>query len=122
MRERADKLLAADPTSVTAWKLLAGTAAQLGWLETAVFAREAVRELAPHDEPNLIALGEALLSLGRPETALAVAEEILRRRPVDGPAQNLMRQASVAQTMAKGNWEKTGDYRQKLKKDSRDSG
>jgi tetratricopeptide (TPR) repeat protein len=122
MRERADKLLAADPTSLTAWKLLAGAAAQLGWRETVVFAREAVGTLAPHDEPNLIALGEAWLTLGRPEAALEVAEGILRRRPLDGPAQNLMRQASVAQTMAKGNWEKTGDYRQKLKKDSRDSG
>jgi hypothetical protein len=29
-----------------------------------------------------------------------------------------MRQASIAQTVANGNWEKSGDYRQKLRKDS----
>jgi hypothetical protein len=115
MRERADKLLKSDPTSVTALKLLAGAAAQLGWKETAVFAREAVRELAPHDQANLIALGEALLTVDRPADALRIADDILRHRPVDGDAQNLMRKASIAQTVAKGNWEKTGNYREKLK-------
>jgi len=115
LRERADKLLKSDPTSVTALKLLAGAAAKLGWLETTVFAREAVQELAPHDEANLIALGEALLTVDRPADALRIADDILRRRPVDGDAQNLMRKASIAQTVNKGNWEKTGDYREKLK-------
>ncbi len=115
LRERADKLLKSDPTSVTALKLLAGAAAQLGWLETTVFAREAVRELAPHDEANLIALGEALLTVDRPSDALRIADDILRHRPVDGEAQNLMRKAAIAQTVTKGNWEKTGNYQEKLK-------
>lgn len=115
LRERADKLLSSDPTSVTALKLLAGAAAQLGWLETMVFAREAVRELAPHDQANLIALGEALLKADRPTEALKIADGILRHRPVDGDAQNLMRRASIAQTVTKGNWEQDGDYRAKLK-------
>ncbi len=115
LREQADRLLAADPTSVTALKLLAGAAAKLDWPETVVFARTAVRELAPADAANLIALGEALIGVGRPAEALQVADDILRRNPVDGPAQNLMRQASIAQTVAKGNWDSPGDFREKLK-------
>lgn len=117
LRERADQLLNSDPTSLSALKLLARAAGQLGWLETTVFAREAVRELAPHDEANLIALGEALLTVDRPADALRIADDILRRRPMDGEAQNLMRKASISQTVTKGNWEKAGDYREKLKND-----
>ncbi|HRI81480.1 MAG TPA: hypothetical protein PLF88_03525 [Opitutaceae bacterium] len=115
LRAQADKLLASDPTSVTALKLLAGAAAKLDWPETVVFARTAVRELAPADEANLIALGEALLNVGRPAEALAIADGILRRNAVDGPAQNLMRQAAIAQTVNRGNWDGAGDFREKLK-------
>ena len=112
--ERVEKLLAADPTNVTALKLQAAAAAELDWRETVVFLREAVREFVPADRDNLLALGEAWLAVGRPDEALRLADEILRDRPVDGEAQNLMRKASIATTVAKGNWEGAGNYRQKL--------
>lgn len=112
---RWEKLLARHPANVSALKLQAQAAGDLGWIETVVFLREAVRELTPADWANALALGEAWLALGRSDEALGVAEAMLRARPVDGAAQALLRKASIAQAMSKGNWEGTGDYREKLR-------
>ncbi len=114
MLEAAEKALAGNPTSAPALKLLAESALALGWPETAAFAYEAIRELAPDDHANLLALGEGLLAAGKPAEALRLADAVLRVHPVDGGAQNLMRKASVAQTLTQGNWESTGSFREKL--------
>jgi tetratricopeptide (TPR) repeat protein len=113
--ESAEKALAGNPTSVPALKMLADAALALDLPETAAFAHEAVRELAPDDRANLLALGEALLAAGKPADALRLADTLLRGNSVDGDAQNLMRKASVAQTLTKGNWESTNSFRDKLK-------
>jgi tetratricopeptide (TPR) repeat protein len=108
-------MLAADPLNVAALKQLASAARALDWLETAVLAHEAVREAAPGDTANLIALGQAWLRLDKPREALRLADEVLRARPVDAAAQDLMREASIAQTMAQGRWENGQGFRAKLK-------
>ena len=113
--ETAEGLLAKDPTSVPALKLLAEAADGLGLPETVAFALEAVRELEPDNRANLLALGEAWLGAGKPAEALRIADEILRTKPTDADAQNLMRKASIAQTVTKGNWAEPGSYRDKLK-------
>jgi tetratricopeptide (TPR) repeat protein len=114
-RAAADRLLELDPTNVGALRVLAEAALALAWPETAVFAREAVRELCPGDQANLIALGQAWLEAGRPEAALRLAEEVLRSQPADGPALELLRHASVAHTVAQGNWDSAGTFREKLR-------
>jgi hypothetical protein len=111
----AEKLLERDPMSVPVLRILAEAAMHLGWAETAAFAREAVRELRPTDQDNLIALGEAWLGAAQPAKALQLAEEVLRAHPVDGPALELLRQASIAQTVAAGNWDSAGTFRDKLR-------
>ena len=116
--ELAEKQLAANPLSVTALRQLAEAALALDMPETAAFACEAVREIDPDDRENLLQLGEAYLAAKRPADALRAADVILRTRPVDGDAQNLMRRASVAQTMTRGNWESGGGFRDKLKNES----
>lgn len=113
--EQAEKMIAADPTNAAAWQSLGTAALALEWPETAVFAFEVVRELQPEDRANLLVLGKAWLAAGKPAEALRVADAILKVRPVDAEAQTLMRQASIAQTMAKGNWETTSSFRDKLK-------
>ncbi len=113
--ENAEKLLAVDPTNVAALKNLGEAARELEWPETAVFAFEAARELQPADREILLAVGEAWLAAGRPAEALRAADAILKTRPVDAEAQKLMRQASIAQTMTKGNWETAATFREKLK-------
>lgn len=113
--ETAEGLLAKSPTSVPALKMLAEAAGGLGLLETVAFALDAVRELEPDNRANLLALGDAWLAAGKPAEALKIADSILKSKPTDADAQNLMRKASIAQTVTKGNWESRETYRDKLK-------
>jgi tetratricopeptide (TPR) repeat protein len=107
--------LAKDPTSVPALKLLAEAAGGLGLLETVAFALDAVREIEPDNRANLLALGEAWITAGKPAEALKAADAILKTKPADADAQNLMRKASIAQTVTKGNWDGQGNFRDKLR-------
>jgi tetratricopeptide (TPR) repeat protein len=116
---RMEKLLQTDPGNLNALKLQAAAATDLDWPETAIFLREAVRAIVPSDRDNLLALGAAWLVAGRADEALHIADEILRDWPVDHEAQNLMRKASIAQSLSKGKWETAGDYRQKLAGESK---
>lgn len=113
--EAAEASLARDPFNVAALKLLAEAAQGLGLLETAAFALDAVREIEPANRANLLALGEAWFAAGFMAEALKTADEILRLDPLHPEAQALMRKASVAQTVAKVGWEKTGTFREKLR-------
>jgi tetratricopeptide (TPR) repeat protein len=115
MLENAEALLAKDPTSVSALKLLAEAAGGLGLPETVAFALDAIRELEPENRANLLALGEAWLAASKPAEALKIADEILARKPTDAEAQNLMRKASVAHTVTKHKWDSKESYRDKLR-------
>ena len=110
----ADKLLLADPNNLAALTLLGQAATALGWNETAIFAYDSARESAP-DRPDLaLSLGLALLTVGRAAEAVRAAQEALRVQPNSAAAQELLRNASIAVTMAKGKWEEGGNYRGKL--------
>jgi len=119
----AENRLAKNPYDTAALQLLgeaatsaeARSATALGWAETAVFAYEAIREIEPANRANLLALGDALLTAHRAAEALKIADRLLAQNSVDGGAQTLMRKASIAQTLDKGNWEEAGDFRAKLK-------
>ena len=113
--ETAEGMLAKDPTSVPALKLLAEAAGGLGLLETVAFALDAVREIEPDNRANLLAVGEAWIAAGKPAEALKAADAILKTKPADADAQNLMRKASIAQTVTKGNWDAQGSFRDKLR-------
>lgn len=112
---RVEKMLASDPRNVAALKLLAAAAQGFDWPETVAFAYESIRGIEPRNRENLLALGEAWLAAGKPEEALQVADGLLRQNSVDGDAQSLMRKASIARTTTQGQWEGTGNYREKLK-------
>ncbi|HEY8932372.1 MAG TPA: tetratricopeptide repeat protein [Rariglobus sp.] len=113
--ENAEKMLASDPTSVHALKLLAEAAQGLDMPETVAFAWEAIHELNPTDREALLNYGEACLLAKRPKDALRAADELLKLKPQDGDALSLMRKAAIAQTTDKGNWEEKGSFRDKLK-------
>lgn len=113
--ENAEKMLASDPTSVPALKLLAEAAHGLDMPETVAFAWEAIHELNPTDREALLNYGEASLLAKRPKDALRAADELLKLKPQDGDALSLMRKAAIAQTTDKGNWEEKGSFRDKLK-------
>ncbi|HWA10894.1 MAG TPA: tetratricopeptide repeat protein [Opitutaceae bacterium] len=101
----AEKILASDPTSASALKLLAEAAMAMDFPETAAFAREAAHEQEPDDHGNLLQLGEAWLAAGRPQDALRTADTLLRLKPLDSAAQNLMRKAAIAKTSRESGWD-----------------
>ncbi len=110
----AERLLRRDPHNTAALGLLGQAAMALGWPETAVFACEAVSDLEP-DRPDMwVALSGAYLAAGRAQDAVHAADEALRIHPANADALALQRAASVAVTMAKGQWEQGGDFRAKL--------
>jgi tetratricopeptide (TPR) repeat protein len=113
--ETAEKMLSADPQSVAALKLEAEAATLLGFHETAVFCWEAVKEESPDDLLVLRSLGEAYVHAGRFDQAIALGNRMLKLKPASNEAQDLLRLASVEQSMKKGNWEKDTSYREKLK-------
>lgn len=113
--ESAERMLETDPFSRAGLNLLGEAATALGWHETAVFAYEALREIEPDNPATLVALGWAQLAAGRPPAAVQSAEAALRIESFNGPAQTLLKDASVALTMKAGRWEDGGDFRGKLK-------
>ncbi|MEO5961319.1 MAG: tetratricopeptide repeat protein, partial [Opitutaceae bacterium] len=113
--ESAEAILAKAPHNIAALKALAEAAQGLGFPETVAFALDAVREIEPENRANLLALGEAWLTAGKPAEALKIADELLRLKPVDAEAQDLMRKASVAQTVTKVGWENRASFRDKLR-------
>ena len=100
---------------MAALKLLAEAATGMSLLETAAFALDAIRELEPENRANLLALGEAWLAAGKTVDAVRTAELMIRQKAGDAEGQALLRKASVAQTVSKGNWEAQGDFRAKLR-------
>ena len=113
--ESAEKMLLADPNNVAALKSLAENSAALGLMETSAFAWECIREAQPKDHDTLVHLAEAYIAAKMHREAVKVADDLLKLRPQDGDALALMRKASVAQTMDRGNWESQASFRTKLK-------
>jgi tetratricopeptide (TPR) repeat protein len=113
--ESAEKLLVSDPNNIAALKSLSEAAVAQGLMETAAFAWECIREAQPRDHDTLVHLAEAYIAAKQFKEAVRVADDLLKVRPQDGDALALMRKASVAQTMDKGNWETQSSFREKLK-------
>ena len=113
--EEAEKALSSNPTNAVAGNLLAEAASAAGFHGTAVFARETIRDADPENLNNLYALGQAYLVNGDTENAIRVGSQILKKKPGDGEAQELLKQASVTVALDEGKWEESDDYREKLK-------
>ena len=83
--------------------------------QTDVFGLETIRQIVPKDLKNLKELGNAYLEIGDTEKTIAIGNEIQKVNPGDGDAEDLMKRASVAVAMNKGNWEESDDFRKQLK-------
>ncbi len=79
----------------------------LGWTESRVFACQALSELEPDNVAPRLALAEVLMEVGRPQLAIVSLEWILLKEPANAHAQTLLKNASVAETLQRGNWEDT---------------
>ena len=111
----AEKALDSDPTNIAAHRLLGQAASRLEWHETAVFAWETARDLQPGVRGHRLALGNACVAAGRHGEAVKIADGLLGENPGDPEAQTLLGQASVADSIVRGNWQPSGSNRPKPK-------
>jgi len=118
--EIAEKALNVDPTNTTALRLLAEAAMQLELGETAIFALESAIEQAGENRADQVRLARAMVVAGRSPDALRIAERLLRAQPGDGELVELVKRASVEQSIAAGRWDSgSGTYRDKLRDEQR---
>jgi tetratricopeptide (TPR) repeat protein len=113
--EEGEKLLKSNPYNVGVLKAMAKASEAANYWSTAALCYKGIYEANPKDIKNLLLLGNAYVKSLRSDEAMAVGEAILRLEPANGEAQNLMRVASVVKTMQKDNWEKEGDFKDKIK-------
>jgi tetratricopeptide (TPR) repeat protein len=113
--DQAEKMLCENPKNVLAHKLLGQAAERLKLYNTAAYALDIARQLEPDDYPNLKDLGNVYMKLRRYDEAIKIGNHVFQKNQGDVEAQDLVKQASVAQSMEKGNWEEKGDFRDKLK-------
>lgn len=79
----------------------------LGWIENQVLACRALIELEPGLCAHRLSLAKNLLEAKRPLEAIEQLEWTLAKEPTNGEAQTLLKNASVAETLQRGNWEDT---------------
>ena len=112
---QAEKILKDDPSCAAALKLLGEAAILKDLPHTAVFAFEGAHDAQPKDTDLAKKLANLYLEVDRIEDCIRICDRILKESPGDGDAQEIVKRASVAQSMDEGKWEEEGDFRSKLK-------
>ncbi len=113
--DQAEKMLCDNPENVMAHRMIGHAAENLGLLNTAAYGFELARQVEPDNFENLKELGHVYLKLKKYDDAIKIGNHVFQKNQGDGDAQELIKQASVAQSMEKGNWEGDEDFRSKLK-------
>lgn len=111
----AERELNSNPANVDALASIADAAIELNLPHTAVHARECIRDINSGDVENLKKLAAAYLEAKDIAAAIQTADKALGLAPGDGEAQELVKKASVMQSLDQGKWEEEGDFRSKLK-------
>ena len=111
----AEDLIDADFSNTTAHKTVALAAKQLGLVDTALLGYEYLFNLDQTNAVNGKQLIREYIAAKQAEKAIAVGDIILKNNPTDDEAQDLIKKASVQQTVDKGKWEEEKSFRDKLK-------
>ena len=112
--ETAEKMLSTDPSNSSAHRMLGQAAEALSLWETAAFAYEEGAKADPKNLELKLSFGKALIEAGRAQEAVRVAGEVLSGQPGNEQAQDLIKRASVAESMERGKWGEETDFREKL--------
>jgi len=105
---KCDELLRAKQIFTELFVAMDKAAEALGWLESRVVACKALSELESEKVAPRLALAQVLIEVGRPQQAIESLEWVLSKEPSNASAQTLLKNASVAETLQRGNWEDTG--------------
>ncbi|WP_309385932.1 tetratricopeptide repeat protein [Cerasicoccus frondis] len=110
---QAEKSITDNPGLPVGHRLLGQAAENVGLFETAVFAFEKLVEVDKTEEHQIM-LANALILAKRPKEAIMLGDRILQQNPANEDAQEMVRRASVAESMERGKWEEEGGFRDKL--------
>lgn len=113
--ETAEEQINANYSNTTAHKTFALAAKELGLVETALIGFECLFNLDQTNADNGKLLLREYLAAKKAEQAISVGDIILKNNPSDDEAQDLIKKASVQQTVDKGKWEEEKSFRDKLK-------
>ena len=109
----AEKMLNDDPTSGQALSMLATAAEDAGFLQTAAWTLESIRERHPKDIPLLRRMAKLYMLEGLRETdkARQAYDMILKLKPNDSEAMKGAKDAVAVGSIKKGGWEEAKSYR-----------
>ncbi|MFU8894140.1 MAG: tetratricopeptide repeat protein [Luteolibacter sp.] len=110
-----EKELEKDPANDTLNELLHDICVRLGYLETAAFALETVRNTSPENAKLLHKLAEFYLAQNDPTKAYEVYTFIIKHHPTDGKAIKGAKDASARASMQKQKWDENSDMRSLLR-------
>ena len=79
----------------------------LAWNETRLVIYRALTDLRPDKIPLRLQWAQLLLDMKRPQQSIECLEWVLAKDPGNSGAQTLLKNASVAETLQRGNWEDT---------------
>ena len=113
--QTAEDQIDANFSNTTAHKTIALAAKELGLVETALLGYEYLFNLDQTNVANGKQLIREYLAAKKADKAIAVGDIILKNNPTDDEAQDLIKKASVQQTVEKGKWEEEKSFREKLK-------
>ena len=105
--QRCDELLLKKQLYPELFLAIEKAGGVLGWIENQVLACRALIELEPDHSAHRLSLAKILLEAKRPLEAIEHLERTLAKEPTNGEAQTLLKNASVAETLQRGNWEDT---------------
>jgi tetratricopeptide (TPR) repeat protein len=111
----AEQMLTANPSNVTALKVVGAASEALELFETAAFSYEEIRKIEPKDAENIKALMSVYIKIGKSEEAIRIGDAAYHEHPADDEIQALIKKASVEQSINKGKWENEESFRDKLK-------
>lgn len=111
----AEQMLNANPSNVTAHKVIGAAADALELFETAAFAYDEIRKIEPKNAGNIKALMSAYIHIGKCEEAIRIGDAAYHEHPADDEIQSLIKKASVEQSINKGKREEDESFRDKLK-------
>jgi len=104
---RCDEMLLRKQLFPDLFLALEKAGSALGWVENQALACRVLIELEPEQCTHRLSLAKILLDAKRPLEAIEHLEWTLAKEPTNGEAQTLLKNASVAETLQRGNWEDT---------------
>ena len=107
--EAAEEILNGDPNSTGAHKLLADGALAAGLIKTAVLSLEILYKANPKDRDLALQLGEACSQAEQNDKAEKVYGDMLRLRPNDPEALQLLKNVTARQTLDEGGYEEVAE-------------